>query len=94
MRTVITVCIATILFFTPAAFAEEAASPPAETGWTTLAAADEAAATEESALDVAEDPETLEPVVVTATSIAMPVSRIGSSVTVITREQLEQLGSH
>ncbi len=96
MKTIISICIIAILLGAPVAFAEQEAPAPGRTEWTTLVAADTAAGdpAEEAFPDVAEEPETLEPVIVTATSIEMPVSRIGSSVTVITREQLEELGSN
>jgi vitamin B12 transporter len=96
MRTIVAICITIVLFATPAIFAEEGASGPVETDWTTLVAANgEAAAPAGDSIPNEEDePETLEPVIVTATSIETPVSRVGSSVTVITREQMEQLGSN
>ncbi len=97
MRTTVTICIITLLFFgAPAAFAEEGTPSSDGFGWTTLAAANDESGDSgaESATDIVDEPETLEPVIVTATSIETPVSRIGSSVTVITREQLEQLGSN
>jgi vitamin B12 transporter len=63
---------------------------PAEAAWSTMLAEVE----DESAESLDEqEPQLLEPVVVTATRIETPISRLGSSVTVITREELEQLGS-
>jgi len=96
MKTIISICIIAILLGAPVAFAEQEAPAPGRTEWTTLVAADTAAgeSAEEVSPDATEEPETLEPVIVTATSIETPVSRIGSSVTVITREQLEELGSN
>ena len=84
--TILAVCLAVLLFISPVALANE------DAGWTTLAAVDEEAGA--SGADASEEPKTLEPVIVTATSIETPISRVGSSVTVITREQLEQLGSN
>ncbi len=71
MRSMLAVCLAVLLFVSPAVFAEEGA------GWTTLAAVDEEAA---SGADASDEPKTLEPVIVTATSIETPVNRVGSSV--------------
>ena len=96
MRTIVAVCITIVLFATPAVFADERAPSPADTGWTTLVAANAEADAPvgEPTSNAADEPETLEPVIVTATSIETPVNRVGSSVTVITREQMEQLGSN
>jgi vitamin B12 transporter len=96
MRTIVAVCISIVLFTTSAVIAEENTPGPIDNGWMTLVAAnaESDAPASETASTALDEPETLEPVIVTATSIATPVSRVGSSVTVITREQMEQLGSN
>ncbi len=83
MKVVITVCIIVLLLGAPVAFAQQATPTSDQAEWTTLAAAADT-----------EEPETLAPVIVTATSIETPVNRIGSSVTVIGSDQLEDLGSN
>jgi vitamin B12 transporter len=96
MRIIIALSLSFLLFSgATAALADPLdAPPPAEREWATIAQAEEDTAdSEQQAASETEEVQLLEPVVVTATRIETPVGRLGSSVTVITREELEQLGS-
>lgn len=95
MRTIFTFCITILLLVTPPAISHAEEPVPPQSEWTTLVAENAAEETaERQPIEETGEPELLEPVIVTATSIETPVSRVGSSVTVITREQLEQLKSN
>lgn len=92
MRSMLAVCLAVLLFVSPAVFAEEDAPQPDYAGWTTLAAANDESEDSGagSATDIVEEPKTLEPVVVTATRVETPLKEIASSMTVITEEEIKQ----
>ncbi len=95
MRTIFTFCITILLLVVPPAISHAEEPVPPQSEWTALVAENAAEETaERQPIEETGEPELLEPVVVTATSIETPVSRVGSSVTVITREQLEELKSN
>jgi len=95
MTRIISVCVAAVLFFTPLALAQEQSSDHAQGQWVTLAESEGslAEATGESTATETPEPETLEPVVVTATKVEMPISKLGASTTVITQEEIQQQGT-
>lgn len=97
MRSIITCCLSLLIFsVATVAFAGDLPDPPpAQSAWNTMLLAQTADSNEpEQSAEAEEQPALLEPVTVTATRIETPVNRIGSSVTVITHDELEQLGSN
>lgn len=96
MRIIATICISILLFTATAAHAEEAPPANTQTDWITLAAAEDDSEAEASSAAIEEDVEAeyLEPVIVTATSIETPVSKLGSSATVVTKEEFRQQGTN
>ena len=85
MNRITTFLLAALLFIWPstasAQLADDDAAPPGEI---VISSEEEPAA---------EDVEEMEPVVVTATTIETPISKIGSSTTVITKEDIERQGA-
>ena len=96
MRTLISsICITVVLFGASAALAEEGSPAPSHAEWVTLAAADGSSeeGIGEPAEEEAEQPETLEPVVVSATTIETPIRKVGASTTIITKEEIRRQGT-
>ncbi|RJP19760.1 MAG: TonB-dependent receptor [Candidatus Abyssobacteria bacterium SURF_5] len=90
MRAVITfLFLATIVFTSSSLFAEPADKSSGESQWTTISETEPVEPSEDQAeLPSRQEPETLEPVVVTATRMETPIREVAASITVISEEEI------